>query len=55
MKLKIGAIILAAGSSSRMGGELKHLLKFQGKTLLRLAVETALQTEFSTVIVLGAQ
>lgn len=55
MKSKIGVIILAAGNSSRMGGESKQLLEFQGKTLLRHAAETALRTDFSTVVVLGAK
>lgn len=55
MKLKIGIIILAAGSSSRMGGASKQLLEFQGKTLLRRAAETALRTGFLTVVVLGAK
>ena len=55
MKLKIGVVILAAGSSSRMGDDPKQLLKFQGKTLLRRAAETALQTEFSTVVIVGAK
>ena len=55
MKLKIGVIVLAAGSSSRMRGASKQLLQFRGKTLLRLAAETALQTEFSTVVILGAE
>lgn len=55
MKLKIGVIILAAGNSSRMCGESKQLLKFQGKTLLRLVAETALRTAFSTVVVLGSK
>lgn len=51
---KIGLIILAAGSSSRMNSGLKQMLEFQGKTLLRRAAETALQSGFSTVAVLGA-
>jgi len=52
---KIGLIILAAGSSSRMNHEPKQALRFRGKTLLRRAAETALQSEFySTVVVLGA-
>jgi molybdenum cofactor cytidylyltransferase len=55
VKLKIGVIILAAGNSSRMCGESKQLLKFQGKTLLRLVAETALRTAFSTVVVLGSK
>ena len=52
---KIGVIILAAGSSSRMNNEPKQALEFRGKTLLRRAAETALQGEFSsTIVVLGA-
>lgn len=48
---KIGVIILAAGSSSRVNGEPKQMLEFRGKTLLRRAAETALQSEFSSTIV----
>lgn len=50
-KPKIGVIVLAAGSSKRMKGELKQLLVFRGKTLLRSAVETAFQTNFESVVV----
>jgi molybdenum cofactor cytidylyltransferase len=50
---EIGVIILAAGSSSRLQGEPKQLLEFKGKTLLRRACETVLQTKLSTVVVLG--
>ena len=54
-KPKISAIVLAAGNSSRLNGESKQLLEFQGKTLLRRAVETAVAARFhSTVVVLGA-
>ena len=50
----IGIIILAAGASSRMNRP-KQLLEFEGKTLLRRAVETALETVFLPVVVtLGA-
>lgn len=38
-----------------MGGKSKQFLDFRGKTLLRLAAETALRTDFLTVIVLGAK
>jgi molybdenum cofactor cytidylyltransferase len=52
---KIGIIILAAGASTRMNGEPKQLLEFEGKTLLRRAAETALSSGASPiVIVLGA-
>jgi molybdenum cofactor cytidylyltransferase len=51
---KIGIIILAAGSSSRMG-QPKQLLPIGGKPLLLLAVEAALQTYANEiVVVLGA-
>lgn len=51
---KIGIIILAAGSSSRLG-QPKQLLQFEGKTLIGRAVESALKSNCSPVIaVLGA-
>lgn len=51
---KIGALLLAAGGSSRMG-QPKQLFVYQGKTLLRRAVETLLDTKCSPIIVvLGA-
>lgn len=50
----IGIIILAAGSSSRLG-EPKQLLQFEGETLLSRAVRVALETPHRPVIVvLGA-
>lgn len=51
---KIGVILLAAGSASRMSGGSKQMLEFEGRTLLRRAAETALLAGFSTVVVLGA-
>ena len=39
--LPIGAIVLAAGSSSRMSGSQKLLLEFDGKPMVRHAVEAA--------------
>lgn len=51
---KIGVIILAAGSSTRMDGKPKQMLEFEGRTLLRRAAETALEAGFSAVVVLGA-
>ena len=52
---KIGIIILAAGASTRMNGEPKQLLEFEGKTLLRRAAETALSSGLRpVVVVLGA-
>ncbi len=54
MKEKISILILAAGSSSRLG-EAKQLLKFEGKTLLRRAALTALAADTSLVtVVLGS-
>lgn len=50
----IGAIILAAGASQRMGTP-KQLLRYHGRSLLRHAVETALAARCHPVIVvLGA-
>lgn len=49
-----GIIVLAAGASRRMG-EAKQLLKLDGKSLIRRAVETALAADRSPVtVVLGA-
>jgi CTP:molybdopterin cytidylyltransferase MocA len=39
--LPVGAIVLAAGSSSRMGGPQKVLLEFDGKPMVSHAVEAA--------------
>ena len=44
-------MILAAGCSSRMDGAPKQTLVYKGKTLLRRAAETALQSHFETVVV----
>jgi molybdenum cofactor cytidylyltransferase len=53
-EIKTGVIILAAGSSSRLG-QPKQLLEFNGKTLIEIAVEAA-QNSFaqSCILVLGA-
>jgi molybdenum cofactor cytidylyltransferase len=49
-----GAVVLAAGSSTRLG-RLKQLLTFHGQTLVRRAVESAQQAGCSpVVVVLGA-
>ena len=51
---QIGIIVLAAGASRRMK-EPKLLLEFKGKTLLRRAVETAIESVCKpVVVVLGA-
>ena len=46
----VGAIILAAGSSSRMGSP-KQTLQYRGKSLLRRAALAALDAECRPVIV----
>jgi molybdenum cofactor cytidylyltransferase len=52
---KLGAVILAAGGSSRLGRP-KQLLRFAGKTLLARAVAAATGSGCSAiVVVLGAQ
>jgi len=48
------AIILAAGQSSRLGTQ-KQLLKYQNKTLLQHAIDTAKQSKLrSIVVILGS-
>jgi molybdenum cofactor cytidylyltransferase len=47
---KIGAVILAAGSSSRMG-QPKQLLSLHGKTLLRASIDAADKAGCSPVVV----
>ena len=49
----ISIIILAAGASTRLGTP-KQLLKFEDKTLLTRIAETALSTDYPTIVVLGA-
>ena len=50
MKPKIGAVVLAAGGSTRLGSP-KQLLEYQGKTLLRRAVESVLAVGCCPVLV----
>jgi molybdenum cofactor cytidylyltransferase len=51
---KIGIVILAAGTSSRLGSP-KQLLSYHGKTLLRHAVDEAANSDADcVVVVLGA-
>lgn len=53
--MRIGIIILAAGSSSRLG-QSKQLVLFENKSLLRRAAEVSLSTSTSHVIVvLGSE
>lgn len=55
MNKQIGIIVLAAGGSTRLKGKPKQLLEFEGKTLLRRAVEAAIESIGEPVIViLGA-
>jgi molybdenum cofactor cytidylyltransferase len=53
--VNVGLILLAAGGSARLGRP-KQLLEYEGKTLLRRAVETALASKCRpVVVVLGAE
>ncbi|SOD81441.1 nucleotidyltransferase family protein [Spirosoma fluviale] len=53
--MKIGIIILAAGDSSRMGGDPKQLITYKGQSLMRRVTESALALQRGPVIVvLGA-
>jgi molybdenum cofactor cytidylyltransferase len=52
--MKTGIILLAAGSSSRLG-RAKQLIEFQGKTLIQKAIDEANKCQAdSLVVVLGA-
>ncbi|MDQ1095909.1 MULTISPECIES: nucleotidyltransferase family protein [Chryseobacterium] len=53
-KRTTGIIILAAGSSSRLG-QPKQFLEFNGKTLLFHTVEQALKVTDNVIVVSGAQ
>ncbi len=54
MNNNIAIVLLAAGSSSRMGSP-KQLIDFQGKKLIQIVVERLLACRcFPTVVVLGA-
>jgi molybdenum cofactor cytidylyltransferase len=48
---QIGIVILAAGESSRLGKP-KQLLRFEGRTLIRRSVESALQSQAGPVLVI---
>jgi molybdenum cofactor cytidylyltransferase len=50
---RIIAVILAAGASTRMGTP-KQLHMYEGKSLLRRAVHTALEAGFPTLVVVGS-
>ena len=49
----VAAIVLAAGRGTRFGDEPKLLAEFDGKALVRHAVETALGADLPTMVVLG--
>lgn len=52
---KIGGILLAAGGSSRFGSP-KQLVEFDGKTLIRRAAKTLVDSKcYPIVVVLGAE
>jgi molybdenum cofactor cytidylyltransferase len=54
-RFPVGAVILAAGSASRMG-RVKQLLPYRGRTLIEHAIEQAHRAGFApVVVVLGAQ
>lgn len=48
---RVAAVVLAAGRSTRMGGENKLLAEIGGKPLVRIAVEQALASRANPVIV----
>lgn len=52
--MKTGAVVLAAGGSTRLGRP-KQLLLYEGKTLVRRAAEAALTTRGPVIIVVGRE
>jgi CTP:molybdopterin cytidylyltransferase MocA len=52
--LPVGAVVLAAGSSSRMGGAEKLLLEFDGQPMVRHAIEAASNGGCHQVVVVYA-
>ena len=48
---QVAAIILAAGTSSRMGGRNKLLEDFDGATMIRRTVENVLKSEASPIVI----
>lgn len=53
MKMRVAAVVLAAGSSSRLGKP-KQLLEWEGQTLLRRTVNTVLASNVAAVVVTTA-
>ncbi len=51
----VAAILLAAGTSSRMGKENKLLLKIAGKTILQWSVENVLASKVTQVFVVAGK
>jgi molybdenum cofactor cytidylyltransferase len=51
--MKISILILAAGSSSRLG-QPKQLVEFEGRTLIERITKTALSVSENVLVVLGA-
>jgi len=52
--LPVGAVVLAAGSSSRMGGAQKLVLEFDGRPMVRHAIEAASEGGCHQVVVVYA-
>ncbi|TMC93842.1 MAG: hypothetical protein E6J12_00420, partial [Chloroflexi bacterium] len=52
--LPVGGVVLAAGSSSRMGGTQKLLLEFDGRPMVRHAVEAASEGGCHQIVVVYA-
>ena len=52
---KVSAIILAAGTSSRMGETNKLFLDFQGKAIIQRVIENVLDSSADEVVVVGSK
>lgn len=54
-QLRVGAIVLAAGASTRLGGQPKQLIDFDGQPLVRRAVYSARNAgAYQVIVVVGA-
>lgn len=49
--MNIAIVILAAGASARLDHQPKQLIEWEGRTLIRRVVDTALSTDFRPVVV----
>ena len=52
---KVSAIVVAAGTSSRMGDTNKLFLNYQGKTIIQSVIENIIASNPNEVVVVGSE